>query len=347
MNPIAPPRGTKDLLPDQAPAWRWFHEKHAAIAEHHGYQLIDTPAFEATELFARGVGSRDRHRRQGDVDVHRPQGAVADTETRGDRARSSRGARRPSRPETATGALHYAMPMFRYDRPQGVRQREFHQVGVEVIGDATLLRRRGDRGGVAVHGRAAHRRCRPPAQLPRRHGGPDAVQGGAGRRTTRRCATSCATTAGAVSTSTRCACSTARRTPGMSTTRRCSVTTSATRVCAYFDAVMRHLDEAGISYTHNQRRCAGSITTRTPPSSPVPSRRRPERDRGGRALRRPRRRDRLRPNPGRRLRAGASSACSRSPPTQGVSPVSVPAGAAGHLHRGATPRRSRHATWHA
>src|ERR1700694_6212907 len=56
MNPIAPPRGTKDLLPDEAPAWRWLLEAHATVAGRHGYQLIDTPMFEHTELFARGIG---------------------------------------------------------------------------------------------------------------------------------------------------------------------------------------------------------------------------------------------------------------------------------------------------
>jgi histidyl-tRNA synthetase len=136
VNPIAPPRGTKDLLPDQAPAWRWFHEKHAGIAEHHGYQLIDTPAFEATELFARGVGSGtdivDKEMwtftdRKGRSLTLKPEGTAPVL-------RAVLGAhldqkRRPVR-------VHYAMPMFRYDRPQGVRQREFHQVGIEVIGDA-------------------------------------------------------------------------------------------------------------------------------------------------------------------------------------------------------------------
>ncbi len=135
MNPIAPPRGTKDLLPDEAPAWRWFHETHAAVAGRHGYQLIDTPVFEATELFARGVGSGtdivDKEMytftdRGGRSVTLRPEGTAPVL-------RAVLGAhleqhRRPVR-------VHYAMSMFRYDRPQAGRYREFHQVGVEVIGD--------------------------------------------------------------------------------------------------------------------------------------------------------------------------------------------------------------------
>jgi histidyl-tRNA synthetase len=134
MNPIAPPRGTRDLLPDEGPAWRWFHDTHAAVAGRHGYQLIDTPTFEATELFARGVGSGtdivDKEMytftdRGGRSMTLRPEGTAPVL-------RAVLGAhleqlRRPVR-------VHYAMSMFRYDRPQAGRQRQFNQVGVELIG---------------------------------------------------------------------------------------------------------------------------------------------------------------------------------------------------------------------
>ncbi|HSP64568.1 MAG TPA: histidine--tRNA ligase [Candidatus Deferrimicrobium sp.] len=135
MNPIAPPRGTRDLLPSEAPAWRWFHETHAAVAARHGYQQIDTPVFEATELFARGVGSGtdivDKEMytftdRGGRSMTLRPEGtAPVLRAVLGARLEQQR---RPVR-------VHYAMSMFRYDRPQAGRYRQFHQVGVEVIGD--------------------------------------------------------------------------------------------------------------------------------------------------------------------------------------------------------------------
>ncbi len=135
MNPIAPPRGTRDLLPDEAPAWRWFHETHAAVAGRHGYQLIDTPAFEATELFARGVGSGtdivDKEMytftdRGGRSMTLRPEGTAPVL-----RSVLSAHLEQQLRPVR----VHYAMSMFRYDRPQAGRYRQFHQVGVEVIGD--------------------------------------------------------------------------------------------------------------------------------------------------------------------------------------------------------------------
>ncbi len=135
MNPIAPPRGTKDLLPDEAPAWRWFHDTHAAVAGRHGYQLIDTPVFEATELFARGVGS-------GTDVVDKEMYTFTD---RGERSLTLRPEGTAPVLRAVLGAhleqerhpvrVHYAMSMFRYDRPQAGRQRQFHQVGVEVIGE--------------------------------------------------------------------------------------------------------------------------------------------------------------------------------------------------------------------
>jgi histidyl-tRNA synthetase len=134
MQPIALPRGTRDLLPDEAPAWRWFHETHAAVAGRHGYQFIDTPVFEATELFARGVGSGtdvvDKEMytftdRGGRSLTLRPEGTAP--VLRAVLAAHLEQERRPVR-------VHYAMSMFRYDRPQAGRYRQFNQVGVEVIG---------------------------------------------------------------------------------------------------------------------------------------------------------------------------------------------------------------------
>ena len=105
------------------------------MAGRYGYQLIDTPVFEATDLFARGVGSGtdivDKEMytftdRGGRSMTLRPEGtAPALRAVLGARLEQQR---RPVR-------VHYAMSMFRYDRPQAGRQRQFHQVGVEMIGE--------------------------------------------------------------------------------------------------------------------------------------------------------------------------------------------------------------------
>jgi histidyl-tRNA synthetase len=135
MTPIAPPRGTRDLLPDEAPAWRWLHDTHAAVAGKHGYQPIDTPVFEATELFARSVGD-------GTDIVDKEMYTFTD---RGERSLTLRPEGTAPVLRAALGAhldqrwrpvrLQYAMPMFRYDRPQAGRYRQFHQVGAECIGE--------------------------------------------------------------------------------------------------------------------------------------------------------------------------------------------------------------------
>src|SRR5207302_1760182 len=49
--------GTNDVLPAQSAAWQWLLETHARVAQAHGYQLIDTPVIEYTELFERGIGT--------------------------------------------------------------------------------------------------------------------------------------------------------------------------------------------------------------------------------------------------------------------------------------------------
>ncbi len=135
MPPLGAPRGTHDLLPDTATAWRWLHGVHAGVAELHGYRLIDTPVFEQTELFERGVGT-------GTDVVDKEMYTFTD---RGGRSLTLR-------PEGTAGVLravlqanlleearpvrtHYAGPMFRYDRPQKGRYRQFHQVGIETIGE--------------------------------------------------------------------------------------------------------------------------------------------------------------------------------------------------------------------
>ncbi|MBV8193995.1 MAG: ATP phosphoribosyltransferase regulatory subunit, partial [Candidatus Dormibacteraeota bacterium] len=56
MPEIAPPRGTHDILPSDSTAWRWILETHRTVVESFGYRQLDTPIFESTELFARGVG---------------------------------------------------------------------------------------------------------------------------------------------------------------------------------------------------------------------------------------------------------------------------------------------------
>jgi len=135
MPGIPAPRGTRDLLPEAAPAWEWLHGVHREVAESFGYQLVDTPIFEQTDLIERGVGAGTD---------------VVDKETY---TFTDRGGRSMTlRPEGTAGVLRavlaanlvqeirpvrvrYEGPMFRYDRPQAGRYRQFAQVGIECIGE--------------------------------------------------------------------------------------------------------------------------------------------------------------------------------------------------------------------
>jgi histidyl-tRNA synthetase len=135
MPAITRPRGTNDLLPAEAPLREWVLATHARVAAAHGYDPIDTPVFEATEMYERGTGAgtdvvekemfsfTDRGGRQLTL---RPEGTPG--VLRAVLAAHLDQERRPVR-------VHYAGPMFRYARPQAGRYHEFWQVGIEAIGE--------------------------------------------------------------------------------------------------------------------------------------------------------------------------------------------------------------------
>ncbi|HVC39721.1 MAG TPA: histidine--tRNA ligase [Candidatus Dormibacteraeota bacterium] len=136
MPPISRPRGTEDLLPDRLAAMARATEIGMGIAESFGYRELATPIFEATELFVRGVGdTSDVVRREmytfpdrsGRSLTLRPENTAPVLRAFGES--SLRELPPPVR-------LSYAGPMFRYDRPGRGRYRQFHQFGVEAVGDA-------------------------------------------------------------------------------------------------------------------------------------------------------------------------------------------------------------------
>jgi histidyl-tRNA synthetase len=128
-------RGMVDLLPEQLPLWQHLeacareHFRRAAIQE------IRTPLLEVTELFARGIGEAtdvvgkemytflDRGERSCTL---RPEGTASVVRAAIQHGLLSQGPQR----------LWYGGPMFRYERPQAGRQRQFHQIGVELLGFA-------------------------------------------------------------------------------------------------------------------------------------------------------------------------------------------------------------------
>ncbi|MGA9876690.1 MAG: histidine--tRNA ligase [Solirubrobacteraceae bacterium] len=131
---IKAPRGTYDVLGEQAVARATLEERARSILEGAGYERIETPAFEATELFARGVGSStdivqkemytftDGSQRSLTL---RPEGTAPVC-----RAYVEHGMHKLPQPVK----LWYLSSFFRYERAQKGRQRQFWQVGAEALG---------------------------------------------------------------------------------------------------------------------------------------------------------------------------------------------------------------------
>jgi len=128
-------KGTKDILPQEINLWHFMEQKALEVFSNAGYKEIRTPIFEATELFARGVGDTtdivnkemytfEKSERSLTLRPENTAGVV--------RAFIENGMHRLSAPVK----LWYKGPMFRYERPQAGRQRQFHQIGMEMFGIA-------------------------------------------------------------------------------------------------------------------------------------------------------------------------------------------------------------------
>ena len=128
------PPGTQDILPGIVDKWQYAEAKARNLCRRFNYREIRTPVFESTDLFQRGVGETT------DI-VEKEMYTFTD---RGDRSITLR-------PEGTAGVvrayvenklygepdlskLYYIGPMFRYERQQAGRYRQFHQFGIEAIG---------------------------------------------------------------------------------------------------------------------------------------------------------------------------------------------------------------------
>lgn len=128
------PKGTEDLLPGVVEKWQYIEEKARDICRRFNYREIRTPIFEQTSLFERGVGEttdivekemytfKDKGERSMTL---RPEGTAGVV-------RSYLQHKLYGEPDLTK--LYYIGPMFRYERPQAGRQRQFHQFGIEAFG---------------------------------------------------------------------------------------------------------------------------------------------------------------------------------------------------------------------
>ncbi len=132
-------KGTRDIIPGEIEIWQYIESKAKNVFENYGFSEIRTPVIEATELFQRGVGEA--------TDVVQKEMYVFN-----DKANRSISLR----PEGTAGVirafiengmasmpsptkLYYEMSMYRYENVQKGRQREFHQIGTELIGSGSYM----------------------------------------------------------------------------------------------------------------------------------------------------------------------------------------------------------------
>lgn len=130
-------RGMHDVLPEDQKYWRYINKKIESLVEYYGFERISTPVLESAELFNRSVGetsdivSKEIYTlktKGGDVLALRPEGTAPTV-----RAYLENGMN--VRPHPVK--LYYIDAMFRHDEPQAGRYRQFHQLGLETIGDGS------------------------------------------------------------------------------------------------------------------------------------------------------------------------------------------------------------------
>jgi histidyl-tRNA synthetase len=134
--PIQAVKGMNDILPPESARWEWFEHKVRELMHRYGYLNVRTPIVEPTPLFVRGLGEvTDIVEKEmysfvdsmnGDPLTLRPEATAGVVRAVGEHSMLYDGGKR----------LFYIGPMFRHEKPQRGRYRQFHQVGVEALGFA-------------------------------------------------------------------------------------------------------------------------------------------------------------------------------------------------------------------
>lgn len=133
MSKIQSIRGMRSILPEETPIWQWLENKVRTVAHRYGYQEVRLPILEPVSLFERAVGestdivSKEMYNfydKSGEHITLRPEGTSG----------CVRAVVENNMCYNTTQRLWYQGPMFRYERPQKGRLRQFTQFGVETFG---------------------------------------------------------------------------------------------------------------------------------------------------------------------------------------------------------------------
>ena len=127
-------RGVKDIMPDEVEKWRWVENKADQVFTRYGFKEIRLPIFEKTKLFSRGIGETTDivekemytfEDRGGEKVTLRPEGTASVVRAFIEHKMYA---------SQTVHKFYYLGPMFRYERPQAGRFRQFYQIGVEAMG---------------------------------------------------------------------------------------------------------------------------------------------------------------------------------------------------------------------
>ena len=253
-------RGMNDILPDEAELWERFEETVRSWARSYGYRNIRTPLLEHTALFRRAIGEAT------DI-VEKEMYSFVD---------ELNGEHLTLRPEVTASIVRAAIehsllyggpqrvwymgPMYRHERPQKGRYRQFHQVDVEALGvPGPGRRRRADPHVRAAVGRPRPRRAPAASQFAGQSRRAARASRSAGRVPRSGTRASSTTIRAGDSSRTRCACSIRRirRCRRSSRGARGCSTISAKRSLKHFDGVQAVLKDAAIPYTIDHRLVRG------------------------------------------------------------------------------------------
>ena len=136
LQPLQAVKGMNDILPPDSARWEWLEAKMRGVLQRYGFANVRTPIVEPTALFVRGIGEVTdivekemyafEDRMNGDQLALRPEGTAGVVRAMIEHSFLREGGKR----------LYYFGPMFRHERPQKGRYRQFHQMGVEALGFA-------------------------------------------------------------------------------------------------------------------------------------------------------------------------------------------------------------------
>lgn len=133
------PKGTKDMMPDQAYKWHFVESKWKEICDKYGFKEIRTPIFEHTELFNRGIGDTTDvvQKEMYTFNDHGNRSITLKPEGTSPAVRAF--IEHKQYAEVQPIKIYYDIPCFRYEKPQSGRLRQFHQFGIETFGTPNMM----------------------------------------------------------------------------------------------------------------------------------------------------------------------------------------------------------------